>query len=181
MDTLQPDFRLQIDIVLRFIALRAWRPSVSAGFRACLNNFIEGIGQGKGASDEEQINRYRNNYTLYYAPLFARHPHVLENYLVHTVFRDRFPLGRSVLVPEADCDMAAAYTPLAVQFALVKGMLIGVSGHYGNAFALEHVVSTVYAMSRQFEHCPQFLDLATQILVERNLDNAHGITMLLRN
>ncbi len=77
--------------------------------------------------------------------------------------------------------MGREFALLAIQFALIKGLLIGVAGFHKEAFSSEHVVQTVQSASKHFEHHPDFLEEAQALLIANKLDNARGLTMLVRN
>jgi hypothetical protein len=77
--------------------------------------------------------------------------------------------------------LTSEYALLTAQFALVKGLLIGVAGFYREDFAPVHVVHTMQAASRHFEHHPEFLNLARALLAESGMDGARGLAILLRN
>jgi lysine-N-methylase len=121
----------------------------------------------------------------YFAPFFEQHPYILENYLINMIFRKLFSLG--VRMGEKQSNRAAIFEPskefalLATDFALIKGLLIGVAGGHKEAFSTEHVVQTIQSASKHFEHNYEFVVQAHQILVDKQLDNAHGLTLLLRN
>ena len=63
----------------------------------------------------------------------------------------------------------------------MRGILIGVAGHYRDQFSTEHVVHTVQAASRHFEHHPEFLSSAQALVAESRLDGIAGLSILLRN
>jgi hypothetical protein len=63
----------------------------------------------------------------------------------------------------------------------MKGLLIGVAGFHGEAFSAAQVVHTVQAASKHFEHHPEFLTMAHELLVESRMDGARGLAILLRN
>jgi len=77
--------------------------------------------------------------------------------------------------------MGREFALLATQFALIKGLLIGVSGSRREAFSESDVIHTVQAATKHFEHHPQFLDSMHELLVANGRDNPHGLTMLVRN
>ena len=110
-----------------------------------------------------------------------RYPQVLENYLLNTMLRCQFPFGRRHARPEAAPKMRQEFSRLTAQFALMKGLLIGVAGHHRENFSLDHVVLTVQAASKHFEHHPEFLNMAHALLMENRMDDARGMAILLRN
>ncbi len=181
MDAIPADFGLQLDIVLKLTALGSQRARINPRFLECIRVFAAGIGLGPNVPLKNRIDSYGAAYTHAYAPFFARHPYILENYLINMIFAKTFPFGVKNNVLPADPEAAKEFASLATQFALMKGLLIGVAGFYGNAFNADHVIHTVQSASKHFEHHPEFLFQAQALLEARGLNNAHGLTMLLRN
>ena len=70
---------------------------------------------------------------------------------------------------------------LTAQYALMKGLLIGVAGYHRVNFSAEHVVHTVQAAGKHFDHHPEFLSQAYALLTESRMDGARGLAILLRN
>jgi len=143
--------------------------------------FTQGIGQPPEVSHQQQIANYRLAWERYAEPFFRQHPYFLENYLINQIFRNVFPLGAHLFDPRKPLDFAGAYSRLAIQFALVKGMLIGVAGFYKEEFSTAQAVHTVQAGFRYFEHDPKFLERTEAFLAAKNMNNAQGLTTLLRN
>jgi len=55
------------------------------------------------------------------------------------------------------------------------------AGANRDGFSTAHVLHTVQTATKYFEHSTGFLERAQQLLAERGLDNARGVTMLIRN
>ncbi len=181
METLPIDRAAQLDAVLRLAGTMLHRSNLHPRFVACVQAFTVGIGNGPGATLESLADRYASAHDRYYAPFFERHPQVAENYLVNTILRCRFPYGREGMLPGARAEMAREFAKLTAQFALMKGLLIGVAGFHRERFSGEHVVHTVQSASKHFDHHPEFLDMAHKLLVESQLDGARGTAILLRD
>ncbi len=181
MEGIRPDLGMQLEMVLRLVNLRSGHLLAGPRLVEYLGAFVEGIDSRPGVPLEIQMRRYQTAYRDSYAPFFARHPHILENYLLNQMFRGLFPFGDQMFQPSAKPEFAKAFASMAAQFALIKGLLIGIAGFHGERFSADHVVAAVQVVSRHFEHSPQFLHDAGALLAERNMDNAHGLTMLLRN
>jgi lysine-N-methylase len=177
METLPADCALQLDMVLRLAGM------IDSGcerrFVECIEAFKAGIGNGPGATLESLAAHYAEAHDRYYAPFFERHPHILENYLINAIVRSQFPLRG--MQADGSSSMAREYALLTAQFALMKGLLIGVAGCHREAFSTEHVVHTVQAASRHFEHHPDFLNQAYALLVESRMDGTRGLAILVRN
>jgi len=178
MEALPVDRASQLDVVLRMAGMLLRRSNIRPRFVECVQAFTSGIGNEPGATLESLTSHFDLAHNRYFAPFIERQPHILENYLVNTIIRTRFPFGRQ---GAQSLSMAKEYAILTAQFALTKGFLIGVAGFHREQFSAEHVVHTVQATSKHFEHHPEFLDLAYQLLVESQMDGARGLAILLRN
>ena len=181
MDTLPIDRSQQLDVVLRLAGMMLDRSNLTPRFVECVEAFTTGIGHGHGATMESLTNSYTVAHDWFYAPFFDRHPHILENYLINTIFRCQFPFGREGLRPGASPSMSREYATLTAQFALMKGLLIGVAGRHREAFSTDHVVHTFQVAAKHFEHHIEFLDGAHALLVESQMDGLRGAAILLRN
>jgi lysine-N-methylase len=167
--------------VLRLAGMMLNKSNVRPRFVECIHAFTAGIGNGPGATLESLTENYTVAHDKYYEPFLALHPHIMENYLINTIFRCQFPFGKEGMKAGAQPSMTREYALLTAQFALMKGLLIGVAGFHREAFSAPHVVHTVQAASKHFEHHPEFLNLAHQLLVDNQMDGARGLAILLRN
>jgi lysine-N-methylase len=181
MEALPVNPSAQLDVVLRLAGMMLHRSNVRPRFVECVQAFTAGIGNGPDATLESLSASYALAHDRYYEPFFERHPYVLENYLINTILRCRFPFGTEVSTADKLQSMTREYALLTAQFALTKGFLIGIAGHHRQAFSDSHVVHTVQAASKHFEHHPEFLRLAYELLVESRMDGAWGLAVLLRN
>lgn len=186
MGTLPFDGSAQMDAVLRLAGLMLYRSNITPRFVECIEAFKVGIGNGPRATLESLTSTYSLAHDRYYTPFFDRHPYILENLLINTIIRCQFPFGpqkarESTSAPGSPTSMAREFALLTAQFTLIKGLLIGVAGCHREAFSTAHVVHTVQAASKHFEHHPEFLNMAYALLVETGLDGARGLAILLRN
>jgi len=181
MDTLPTDREAQLDIVLQMAGMLLQRSNITPRFVETVNAFTAGIGNGPGATLQTLTAQYSTSHDQYYAPFMAKNPHIMENYLVNTIIRCIFPFGREAAKPGSKSTMVYQFALLTAQFALMKGLMIGVAGHYREALAGEHVVKTFQAASKHFEHHPEFLKQAHALLVETGMDGARGLAILLKN
>jgi lysine-N-methylase len=188
MEALPFDRESQLDVVLQLAGMMLHRSQITPRFVDCVHAFTTGIGNGPTATLKSLTANYSTAYDRYYAPFFSRYPHILENYLINTVVRCEYPFGREVKRDEGASKgaaesptMVSEHAALIAQLALIKGLLIGVAGYYRDEFAPVHVVHTVQAASRHFEHHPEFLKAARALLVECGMDGAQGMAILLRN
>jgi lysine-N-methylase len=181
MDALPMDRNAQLDVVLRLAGLMLHKSNVRPRFVECIQAFTAGIGNGPGATLDSLGAHYAFAHDRYYAPFFSLHPHILENYLANIILRRQFPVGKEGMRTGAVVDMTREFAMLAAQFTLMRGLLIGVAGRHGPAFSTAHVVHTVQASSKHFDHHPEFLQMAYELLVESLMDGARGLAILLRS
>ncbi|WP_238525711.1 flagellin lysine-N-methylase [Acidobacterium capsulatum] len=181
METIPPNLPLQLDLLITMINLRLGAPLVSRRLLETIEDFGKGIGHLPGVTTAMLAARYDAAWQQYAKPFFEQHPHFLENYLINQVYRNLFPFGEELFRPGAIQEPAKHFARLAIHYSLIKGVLIGVAGCYQKNFSLEIAVKTVQSLYRNFEHHAKFLDDIQMLLAERGLDNAYGLTMLLRN
>jgi lysine-N-methylase len=178
-ETFPVDLTLQLDVVLQLAGMMLHQSNVLPRFVECIHAFTTGIGNGPGATLASLTAHYARAHDRFFAPFFDRHPYILENYLINAILRYQFPLREE---PAGTLtSIARQHAQLSAQFALMKGLLIGVAGFHGEAFSTDHVVHTVQAASKHFEHHPEFLNQAYALLLENKMIGARGLAILLRN
>ena len=181
MEALPVDHAQQLDVVLRLAGMLLHRSNLSPRFLECIQAFTQGIGNGPGATLESLTACYAKAHDRYFAPFFQKHPYILENYLINTIFRCRFPFGRDWARDGTPPSMSREFALLTAQFALIKGLLIGVAGFHREGLSTDQVVHTFQAASKHFEHHTEFLAQAHALLVESRMDGALGMAILCRN
>ena len=140
----------------------------------CIRDFMRGIRYDPHSPIESLARFYTEAYEHYYQPFFDKYPFILENYLSNYVFWTQFP-GGPFPAGEPNTPLTA-YFLMCLKYAVIKGLLIGMAGHYRDAFAVEHVLKLVQCFSKIAEHSPGFLRG-----LNHNLVGAAGMALLLRN
>ena len=178
----RPADRLQF--VVELLRLRVSELPVAARFLECVQVFELGLGSAKAKSEGEVLEAYAEGDKRYYRPLMARHPHLMENYLINYVFKNSYPFGRQSRQPVPDStkgsDVESEYLLLCAHATLAETLLIGMAAHHREAFDLVHVVKLVQSLAKAIEHSKQFLDQIILFVRARNLNNPHGIALLLK-
>lgn len=180
IETIPADLALQLDMVLRLVNLQS-HPTKSTRLSQTIDAFLAGIDYRPTIPLEHQCARYADAYQYACAPFFAKHPHLLENYLLDMTFKNLFPFGAQGMQGPSKPEPAHQFTRMAIEFALTKGMLIGVASARGDAFSIDDALRTIQTVVKHFEHNVDFLPQAQALLVQQDLDNPRGLTMLLRN
>jgi lysine-N-methylase len=181
MEALPSDPTRQLDMVLRLAGLCRQRSHIGPRFTECVRAFTQGIGNGPGATLESLVAHYTAAHDRYYAPFFGRHPHILENYLINTILRRLFPFGHDKGKIPATPKMGEEFALLVTQFALIKGLLIGVAGFHKEAFSVNEVIHTVQSASKHFDHHQDFLSQVQALLTEAGLNDARGLSILAKD
>lgn len=181
MESIRPNPALQLELVLGLIPLRGHGGPAGVNLELCLHAFAEAIGHRPGVSSASQALAYSRAWQDFYEPFFLAHPDLLENYLLNEIFRTVFPFGPALFTPDAPIDFEKSFALLVIPFALIKGLLIGGTGFFGKRFSADHVVATIQTASRHFQHSERFAENALSLLAGRGLNNASGLTALLRN
>jgi len=114
----------------------------------CLSTFSEGLQLTSAADLDTAAANYATACTKYFEPFLRRHPQVLENYLINQIFCAGFPFRST--------ELQKNFLWICVEFALIKGLLIGMSAYHRESFAREHVVKLVQSLSKAVEHQPAF-------------------------
>lgn len=181
MEGIQPNLALQQDLLVNLIDVRLRMQCYSEKFKELLVEVGQGIGHVVGCTPESRLTAYRSAWKNYAQPFFDAHPQFLQNYVINQIFRSVFPFGKELFHPELVPSPARAFSQLAIQFALLKGLLIGAAGFHKERFTPAVAVRTVELAYRAFHHNDSFLEQAQQLLAERQMDNPQGLTMLIRN
>ena len=142
--------------------------------------FLEGIGYSPESTAVSDVQHYVEAEAGYCKPFFERHPHILENYLLNYIYRTLFPFGREASAHYTPQSIFGEYMLMLSQFALIKGLMIGMAGHYREEFGEDHVVKLVQSFSKAVEHNPNYLKEISRFMEERNLCNPEGMAALLK-
>lgn len=166
--------QVQMVVELAFGYLSQHKPELSR-IHECLEDFLDGLGYHVNAGLESCTRRYSDAYANWYKPFTERYPYVLENYLINHIFRVVFPFGQ---VPESVFERPEReFLMLCLEFAALKGLLIGMSGHYRETLSLEHVVKLVQSLAKTLEHDASL----GGALNWRGLSDTNCVAALLRN
>jgi lysine-N-methylase len=179
MDVLPADDQVQLDAVLRLAGSMLHKSNVSPRFVQCVHAFTTGIGNGPDATLDSLAGHYGAAHRTWFAPFFENHPQILENLLINSILSLGFPFAPDRDSATAPKSMARQFAVLAAQFALIRGLLIGVAGYHRDRFCEDHVIHTVQAASKHFEHHPEFATQVESLLAESRLDDAGGLAILL--
>ena len=180
------DGMLRLEIVLELIVSRISAEYASPRFLACYSGFMRGIGWNADSTMDEIAGRHGHALATWWAPFADRNPHVLENYLVNYAFRTLFPFGRkqpdqTITIDTDAAEIRNAYTVLVVHFAMIRTLLIGLAGWYGESFGMDHVIELVQSYTKAFQHSGSFPAVILQAMADKGITNAGDLTFLIQD
>lgn len=164
---------LQIQIVRRLhdeklpsVRVQAFREMTAAAFAA--------LGWPEHRPFEEAVGRrYDDAFQRRYRPFFQQHPHLLENYLCHTILHDDPGFH-----PET---IFADYLALVLYFAMLRTYLIGLAAHDGPALSPDRVVRLIAAFTKVTEPDEAFRRFALDLVTQNGCTDLLRVGVLLRN
>ncbi|HVP46520.1 MAG TPA: flagellin lysine-N-methylase [Bryobacteraceae bacterium] len=185
LDGLSPHLSLRIETVVELIVARITSDFTNRRFLQCYKELMDGLHWGNDSTMDQITSRYGAVHARYVAPFLATHSYMLEHYLVNRVYRGLFPLGpqestSTLRVQHAQRSIHDEFMLLAVHYAIIETLLVGVAGLYTNAFASEHVIRVIYSSTRTLEHSLTFSQRVIQVLEEKGLNSVQGAAVLIK-
>ena len=179
INTLPANTEAQLDIVLQLAGLLLHESNIRPRFVKTIEAFTAGIGNGPGATLASLAAGYAHAQNHWLSPMLARHPLMIENWLINAIVRYRFPFGKQS--EEQNWSAVSEFESLAADFVLTRGLLAGVAGYHREAFDTQHVIATVQAAAKHFEHHPGFVSKARALVAESRMSDTNGWAILLQD
>ena len=183
---LQPRPVAQLEVIVELIVGRISSDFTSLRFRECYQDFMRGLEWTPESSLDDIGQRYARAYSDYYAPFMSRHEYMLEHYLVNYAHSRLFPFGpqetsQNLSAEKVVNTIGKQYMLMAVNYAVVKTILIGLAGFEKANFGAAHVINGVQSCAKTFEHSVAFPACALKILAEHGLQTCVSMAILLQN
>src|SRR5271155_102584 len=169
---------VQLGIVMTLVDDRPSSSWISRRFVECIEDFAHGVGYQPGRTAVDLVQNYVDAYDRFYQPWIAKHEFMLENYLLNYVFGHLFPFGQPG--PEQGLHPYRESQLLCFLYGLVKGLLIGMTGHYGLSFSSDHAIKLIQSFSKSVEHNAGLLKRIETFFATHGLNDTNGIAALLR-
>jgi len=179
----KPDATFQLETVLELVVTRIGSDYTSPRFLECYRDFMLGLGWTAESTMEELAARYSIASESYFLPFIGSHEHLLENYLVSYIFRTVFPYRSRLPEKQSAIDsspesMKHALVLLAVHYAIIRTVLIGMAALHKNSLSADHAVKLVQSYSKAFLHSTAFEGAAIQYLEKNAGDATRGLAQL---
>ena len=164
---LQPRPVAQLEVIVEMIVGRISSDFTSLRFRECYQDFMRGLEWTPESSLDDIGQRYARAYSDYYAPFMSQHDYMLEHYLVNYAHSRLFPFGpqetsQNLSAEKVVNTIGKQYMLMAVNYAVVKAVLIGLAGFEKAEFGAAHVIKGVQSCAKTFEHSVAFPGVRAQ-------------------
>jgi lysine-N-methylase len=171
--------QIQIETVLELIVSRIGSDFTVHRFLECYREFMQGLRWGPESSMEELDSRYAEARVRNYAPFMKQHEYLLDNFLINYCIRTVFPyghreIGQRIGIDYIENSVRRQYLLLAVHYAVVRAVLIGMSAFHGAesgraAFGTEHAIKLVQSYAKAFLHSSSYPVNALRILSNQGI------------
>ena len=98
----------------------------------------------------------------------------MENYLINHVFKNLFPLAGEKFAFDN-------YVMMVVHYAMIKLLLIGMSGVHKENFSIDHVIKLIQSFSRTVEHNQNYLKQVFALLKANGFNTMPYMAILIKN
>jgi lysine-N-methylase len=163
---------VQINLIKALVEARC--NGVNASFVECISKFTQGIQYNSEDSIEVNTARYEEICRKYYAPYMEQKEYILEHYMVNYVFKTIFPLGS-----EKHC--FDNYIMMIVHYAMIKMLLIGITGFYKEEFGDKHVIKLIQSFAKTIENNSVYLKNVFNCLTENEVTSMAYMAILIKN
>ena len=184
MDEIQPQPAQQLQLVMQLLRTRLSQAPVPSRFLECVQDFESGLQCNTANCEQDILTAFADARRLYFQPFMDRHPHVLENYLINHIFKNHTPFtqprDRYPDLQQDQPDAEIENLVLCVHLALIQTVLIGIAGHYREAFDSVHVIKLIQSFARTFEHSKESQTQMKTFLRADKLNRLGGIALLLQ-
>lgn len=128
--------------------------------KRCFDEACRGLSwkPGESSDDSQLIALHEDIYRKYLGPFLTDHPFVLENLLIHHVFRSLFPFRGS--------SPSSQYRELVSLYLISHAFLLGLSG-FREGTSQEMIVEFFYSFSRLASHNKNYLGQVADSLEKR--------------
>ncbi len=176
----------QLEIVLELLVSRITSDYTPRRFLECYEDFMRGIDLGPLSVMTVVAGRYAAAYREYYSPFMTQHESIMERFLVSYVYKTLFPLGpqestQKLSLYRKDSSISVQYMLMVLHFAVMKALLIGMSGYHKSGLTTDHAIKLIQSYTKTFEHSTAFSPRAIEILKGRGIHNAVTMAVLIQN
>lgn len=145
-----------------------------ARLKQCFDEACAGLSWHPGETGDDQalVAKHEEIYRTCYAPFFTANAHILENCLVHHVFRTLFPLRSGGLISQ--------FRELVCLYLVSHVFLLGMAG-FRKGMSNETAIEFLYSFARLSSHSQNYLAQVVESLEKRlgvDIRNLVGVLLV---
>ncbi|MBP2021811.1 lysine-N-methylase [Clostridium punense] len=171
LNSLNKNDENQFNILNVFYQLAGFKNTIQVFEELCMD-FHEGL-LDTDEREKISIHKYNKNYEDYYKIFIQKYEHIFENYLVHYVFTNLFPTSKIGNAYDEYC-------VLVLNYVLIKGYLIGISGKY-KMIDEELTIKLIHSYSRNYAHGNNNIQNIYKVLKNKKMMTLENIISLMNN
>jgi lysine-N-methylase len=168
------------------IEYRIKTEAASPRFSECVGQFNLGLQYTNYMSERDLFRNYLQAKSHFYDGFMEKHEYVLENYFVNYVFKTLFPLGpqkcsykkRLYMHPKS---IFEEYMLLVIQYAMMKSLLVGMAGYWGEGFGTNHALKLIQSFAKNVDHDISYQQRILQFFWENDMMNLACAETLIGN
>jgi len=142
-------------------------------FLKCIGDAFKGIDYAEN-DPVGNAARFKEAETQWFKPFIEKNPHLLENFVIHSVSTEFFPAAN-------DKSLQRQWNELMLRYAMVRFYLIGLAGKFKESFGNDQCVTLIYSFSREVLHSNAFLDHMFNQLKNADLMNLATMSILVKD
>lgn len=174
LDSIPNEVGIQLAIIKKLMDKRVLAGGSTRRLVEYFAEFLLGLQYMIEDNSKNIGQNYLEAYNRYYEPLMTKHEYILENYLVNYVYKSLFPVvGQK--------DVFDNFVLLTIHYAMIKMLLIGVSGFQKDQFDLNHVIGLIQSFAKAVEHSDVYLNDVMEMLREREMNTMAYMAILIKN
>jgi lysine-N-methylase len=155
-------------------------------FLECFNQFKQGLNYTNEISDEDLSDSYKEVKSSCYDNFIKQNEYIFENYFVNYVFKELFPFGESKTIYNKDIftvpkTIFTEYMLMAVHYAMIKNLLVGIAGYYKDQFGMQHVINLIQSFAKNIDHDVPYLQRLLKFFDDNQMINFACTAMLIKN
>lgn len=182
-----PDYpSAQLKTLVILLEYRIKTDATGSRFLECFEQFKQGLRFESDMPDGILAETYKEAKKRHFDPYIVDHEFILENYFVNYVFREFFPFGQLLNRRDHESSERATavfteFFSLAIRYAMVKNLLVGMSGCLQAGFGTDHVIKLIQSFEKNVGSDVPYQQKLLQFFSENNSLTVACATMFIKN
>lgn len=172
--------------LIPLIEYRLKTNETSNRFFECVDQFKQGLNYTNQISDEVLADSYMKVKFNYYDNFIKQYEYIFENYFVNYVYKTIFPFGQETSIYKKDIftvsqTVFTEYMLLTIHYAMIKNLLVGISGYNKDKFVTQHVIKLIQSFDKNIGKDVPYLQRILKFFDDNQMTNFACAAMLIKN